>query len=72
MYVNLVHVVLALGTVGTTFGGVLYFKPKSSGPVNNVICPDGGVCPGNDTCCMLQSGKFGCCSLPRVSAVTEM
>ena len=60
--------VIALGSIGATFGGVLYFEPKSSGTVSTVICPDGGTCPGSDTCCILGSLKYGCCPLPRVSA----
>ena len=28
----------------------------------DVTCPDGGVCPSNVTCCMLENGRYGCCS----------
>ena len=69
MHLNVVHLVIALGSIDAAFGGVLFFEPKSSRPVNN-ICPDGGQCPGFDTCCMMPSGKFGCCPMPAVSAVT--
>lgn len=68
MCVNVVHFVIALGSISATFGGVLYFEPKSSG---NDLCPDGGICPPNNTCCMLQSGKYGCCPLPMVCIVTS-
>jgi len=70
MYANVLYLYIALGTIGASFGGVLYFEPRlSSGRVKTVICPDGGQCPGEDTCCLLQSMKYGCCPLPSVSAV---
>ena len=32
----------------------------------SVVCPDGATqCPGNDTCCKLASGGYGCCPLPK-------
>jgi len=34
MYANVVHFVIALGSIGAAFGGVLYFEPQSS----NVVC----------------------------------
>ncbi|XP_054931187.1 uncharacterized protein [Dermacentor andersoni] len=29
--------------------------------VPNQMCPDGNECEDNQTCCMLQSGSYGCC-----------
>jgi hypothetical protein len=26
-----------------------------------VVCPDGGLCPDLNTCCMLTTGRYGCC-----------
>jgi len=72
MYANVVHFVIALGSIGAAFGGVLYFEPQSSNAVKDVICPDGGRCVGNATCCMLTSMEFGCCPMPKVSAVTAV
>jgi len=69
MYVNLIHIVIALGTLGTAFGGVLFFEPKSA-TVKNIPCPDGGTCPDSNTCCMLESLRYGCCPMPEVSAIT--
>ena len=35
-------------------------KPKA------VECPDKkGTCPDGSTCCLLNSGKYGCCPLPK-------
>jgi len=28
---------------------------------DNHICPDGGVCPGDQTCCIMRGGRYGCC-----------
>jgi len=66
MYANLVFFVIALATIDSTFGGVLYFEPRSSGAANNIPCPDGGSCADNNTCCMLESLRYGCCPMPRV------
>ncbi|CAH1239033.1 GRN [Branchiostoma lanceolatum] len=34
-------------------------------PVHAVICPDHvSMCPDNNTCCLLQDGKYGCCPQP--------
>jgi len=63
MCLNVVRIVVALGCISATFGGVLFFEPKSSG---TALCPDGGVCPDSSTCCMRESGKYGCCPLPQV------
>ena len=27
-----------------------------------IPCPDGGSCDSNTTCCLMSTGKFGCCS----------
>jgi len=62
------YIVIALGTIGTTFGGVLYFETKSSGTTETDICPDGSTCSG--TCCMDAAGKYGCCKYSEVSADT--
>ena len=29
------------------------------------MCPDGHMCPGNETCCLQKTGLYGCCSLVR-------
>ena len=32
-----------------------------------VVCPGGRqFCPDNNTCCMMQSGEYGCCPAPKV------
>jgi hypothetical protein len=47
---------------------VLFFKPKDAVFVQSesktVECPDGGECPDETTCCLLTTGKYGCCPLP--------
>ena len=29
---------------------------------DGVKCPDGGLCPSNVTCCLLENDRYGCCS----------
>jgi len=71
MYVNVIFIVIALGSIDATFGRVLYFEPRSSAiKANTDLCPDGSQCPGNDTCCPIESGDYGCCPLAMVSACT--
>lgn len=37
-------------------------------PVNPVECDDGTTeCPGGNTCCRVQDGKYGCCPLPNAT-----
>ena len=28
---------------------------------DNTACPDASTCPGEETCCVLASGEYGCC-----------
>jgi len=72
MYASVVHFIIALGSISAAFGGVLYFEPQSSGTAKDVLCPDGGICRGNATCCMVAFMKYGCCPLPNVSALTAV
>ncbi|KAI0219885.1 hypothetical protein LSAT2_028586 [Lamellibrachia satsuma] len=59
MLLQLLCAVLFLSVVATG-DDTLYFKPKHS----NVICPDQkGTCPDGSTCCLLNTGKYGCCPL---------
>jgi len=67
MCLNVMHFVVLLGSISATFGGVLFFEPKSS---SNIMCPDGGFCSDNNTCCMFESGKYSCCPFPMVCVVT--
>ncbi|RWS18567.1 uncharacterized protein B4U80_10973 [Leptotrombidium deliense] len=36
-------------------------KSASASLVNAVVCPDGGECEDGQTCCLLASGRYGCC-----------
>jgi len=69
MYVNVIHVVIALASIGATFGKVLFFEPRSSGTAGTILCPDGTTCSGSDTCCIVHPGVYGCCPLPVVSTL---
>lgn len=31
--------------------------------VGSVVCPDGGQCPDDNTCCLMSGGVYGCCPL---------
>jgi len=68
MHVNVVHFVIALGSISAAYAGVLYFEPQSSPAANSVLCPDGSTCATNNTCCMLKFLTYGCCPYPMVSA----
>ncbi|XP_064647998.1 SCO-spondin-like isoform X2 [Lineus longissimus] len=40
--------------------------------VQSVICPDKqGTCPDGNTCCLLASGKYGCCPLPQATCCSD-
>ena len=42
------------------------FKAGLNTQKGNTVCPGGGSCPGNSTCCKMPSGKYGCCPYPKV------
>ncbi|KAI0219889.1 hypothetical protein LSAT2_028590 [Lamellibrachia satsuma] len=31
----------------------------------NIVCPGGESCPDESTCCLMKSGEYGCCPLPK-------
>ncbi|XP_078571844.1 uncharacterized protein LOC144859249 isoform X1 [Branchiostoma floridae x Branchiostoma japonicum] len=33
--------------------------------IESVHCDDGSACPNHHTCCKTQTGKYGCCPLPK-------
>ncbi|XP_041087697.1 multiple epidermal growth factor-like domains protein 6 isoform X6 [Polyodon spathula] len=40
--------------------------------VESVVCPDGkSQCQDGATCCLMQSGKYGCCPLPNAVCCTD-
>ena len=44
-----------------------WYEKVAAVHVGSVICPDGAhECPDLQTCCMLSTGEWGCCPLPRV------
>ncbi|KAK5881661.1 hypothetical protein CesoFtcFv8_022437 [Champsocephalus esox] len=36
-----------------------------------LVCPDGGMCEDNDTCCMNAVGGYGCCALPHAECCSD-
>lgn len=36
-----------------------------------LVCPDGGMCEDNDTCCMNVVGGYGCCALPHAECCSD-
>jgi hypothetical protein len=36
-----------------------------------IVCPDGGLCPDLNTCCMLTSGRYGCCPYYRATCCQD-
>jgi len=71
-YSGIVCVVLL--TSSSIHCSVLFFKPKDTVVVQSeskvVDCPDGGECPDGTTCCILTTGKYGCCPLPNVGLIS--
>jgi len=40
---------------------------------NQVVCPGGHEkCPDQTTCCLMQSGKYGCCPYPQVPSASQL
>ena len=35
----------------------------------SVFCPDGSICDEGQTCCIMESGNYGCCPCPSVSTL---
>ena len=57
-------IIAVASLITTAASNTLYFHPKDS---NDVLCPDKqGTCPTGSTCCLLSSGKYGCCPLKQV------
>ena len=38
---------------------------------DNTVCPDGSFCPGAETCCILASGKYGCCPISNATCCPD-
>ncbi|XP_003382695.1 PREDICTED: prestalk protein-like [Amphimedon queenslandica] len=39
--------------------------------VKNVVCPDGGSCPDDNTCCLTGDNKYGCCPQPNANCCAD-
>ncbi|XP_078251393.1 progranulin-like isoform X1 [Rhinoraja longicauda] len=39
--------------------------------VSNVQCNDTVFCPGNETCCLMPSGDYGCCPIPKAVCCSD-
>ena len=59
---------------GESSVSMTWFTKTAATPVREektssaVLCPDGkGTCPEGSTCCLLASGQYGCCPLPKVA-----
>ncbi|XP_077979178.1 uncharacterized protein LOC144434584 isoform X2 [Glandiceps talaboti] len=65
----MISLVLSLLVVSQCTASTLYFTP---GEVQSVLCPDGqSQCPDGNTCCVLSSGKYGCCPLPKAVCCSD-
>ena len=59
---------------GESSVSMTWFTKTAATPVREektssaVLCPDGkGTCPEGSTCCLLASGQYACCPLPKVA-----
>ena len=56
------------GIITSVFSGK---QPTAKAP-QNIVCPDGhSQCPSGNTCCLHQSGVYGCCNLPDASCCSD-
>ncbi|KAL0984194.1 hypothetical protein UPYG_G00138350 [Umbra pygmaea] len=39
--------------------------------VSALVCPDGGLCEGGNTCCQTSNGEYGCCPLPNAECCSD-
>ena len=47
-------------------------QPAINAPRNNVVCPDQrSECSSTDTCCMLATGEYGCCPIPKALCCSD-
>ena len=47
-------------------------QPAINAPQNNIVCPDKrSECSSTDTCCMLKSGEYGCCPIPKALCCSD-
>jgi len=49
----------------------LKFETKQESKDNNV-CPGGTVCPGDQTCCPIGGGDYGCCPFANAVCCSDM
>ncbi|XP_075528306.1 progranulin-like isoform X4 [Dermacentor variabilis] len=54
------HTVAMLEKVNSIVPEPVELPPQKS-DVPNQMCPDGNECQDDQTCCLLQSGSYGCC-----------
>jgi hypothetical protein len=62
-----------------SFGSTLFkFEIMEESKENTVeskektICPDGGICPGFQTCCPIGGGHYGCCIYTSASCCADL
>ncbi|CAH1788058.1 unnamed protein product, partial [Owenia fusiformis] len=56
--------------VGTLLADPLYFVPRDQ--VASVSCGSGEYqCPDGSTCCVMQSGHWGCCPMPEAQCCSD-
>ena len=41
-------------------------------PVQEVTCKDGSMCQDGETCCLMASGKYGCCPCVEVMSCIKV
>lgn len=50
----------------------LAVRSRGQGEASSVMCPDGASeCEDGQTCCLLASGKYGCCPIQDVCIVFD-
>ena len=66
MRTNVYFALLILGLISLALSGV-----ESSPYLQSVDCHDGSLCSDGQSCCILASGRSGCCPLPNAVCCSD-
>jgi len=51
---------------------VLKFELTQDAEDPNTVCPDGSLCAGDQSCCPIGGGRYGCCPYPNAVCCSDM
>jgi len=56
----------------TVSGEELQLKNDVASDDVNTVCPDGSECEGEETCCLMAGGEYGCCPYSDASCCADL